>query len=132
MAVIPCPSRAFIFLSTLQHETTTLLPPTVAPERGPSLSLVHGHCPCPFPVSHADNIDAAVSRGSREKAGQHERGDNLSVPEVVFPVCCYSEAQTLPFSIPLSVQISFPLLTKHLLYTLQKSHRSFSFFFLEK
>lgn len=128
MAVIPCPSRAFLFLSTLQGETTTLLLSTVASESSPSLSLVHRHCPCPFLFLLATPIVLmlACQEGAAKKQGSMKK-----VSEVIFPVCCCSEAQALPFSIPPSVQISFPLLTKHLLYSLQKPHRYFFFLFKE-
>lgn len=43
-------------------------------------------------------------RGSRKKAGQHEKADIASVTEVIFPVQSYSEVQTFPFSIPPTVQ----------------------------
>lgn len=49
-----------------------------------------------------------MTTGSWEKAGQHERGDIPSVPEVIFPACSYSEVQTFPFSIPPIVQTLFP------------------------
>lgn len=66
-----------------------------------------------LPVSHPDSMEP-VFHAKREqgKVGQHERGDVLSVTEVIFPLCCYSQVQTFPFSIPATVQSLFFLAGK--------------------
>lgn len=114
MTVIPCPSRT-TSLSALQNEPMTSLPPTAASKSGPSSSIVRGRCPCLFfflLVTLMLWILSSMPRGSREKAGQHERGDIPSVTKAIFPACSYSEVQTFPFSIPPTVQSLFFLAGK--------------------
>jgi len=48
-----------------------------------------------------------MPRGSRENAGQRERGDIPSVTEAIFPVRIYSEVQTFPLSILPTLQSLF-------------------------
>lgn len=110
MIVLPCPSILLLLslLSKMNPWPHCLL--TVAPKRGPSSSIVHEHCPCPFLflfVTLAVGILSAVPKGSREEAGEHERGDIPSVTRVIFPVCSYSEVQTFPFSNPPTAQSPF-------------------------
>lgn len=126
MIVLPCPSRHLLLslLSKMNPWPHCLL--TVAPKRGPSSSIVHEHCPCPFLflfVTLAVGILSAVPKGSREEAGEHERGDIPSVTRVIFPVCSYSEVQTFPFSNPPTAQSPFfSLLAKHPLQPTNDSH----------
>lgn len=59
-----------------------------------------------------------VFHAKREQGkSKHEKGDTPSVTEVIFPVCSYSEVQTLPFSIPPTVQSLFFLAGKALAAT---------------